>query len=123
MSRFDQRMSTSSGVLMWHNSDAVTYREPGCDPVELSAILGFEAVEEIDGASGRKLKLVRDVTICTDPAGPYGGVALPATNAWFEIDGVDYSIEEVMSRSGTFVRLAVKQSKAIERGRQGMRST
>jgi hypothetical protein len=122
MARFDQRMQASAGLLMWHNADPVTYREDGSDPVELSAILGFDEAAEDDGDFGRKKRIVRDVTILLDPDSEYGGVAQPALNAVVEIGDVEYSVEKIMSQSGTFARLAVKQTRVIERSRRGLRS-
>lgn len=121
MARFDQRMSASAGALMHHNADAVVYREPGRDPVSLQAILGFAATAEYEGEGGRKKRQVTDVTVRTDPTCASGGIANPALHGWFEIDGVEYSIKEIMSRSKTFIRIAVEQTRAIERSRANVR--
>lgn len=121
MSLFDQRMGASSGALMHHNSDPLTYREPGREPVDLFGIVGYEETIEEEHRDGRKQRKVRDVTICTDPDSVYGGVAVPALNATVEIGDAEYAVVSLMSSSGTFVRLMLKQTRAIERSREGLR--
>jgi len=95
--------------------------EPHAEPVDLTAIVGPERTDELDGETGRKLRITREVTILTDPDSDYGGVASPKMSATIEIDGVEWTIAPPVTVDGNTATLTVSRSPQVERGRAGYR--
>lgn len=103
-------------LLMEHHSDSgrVTYTPRNGNVAAVSAIVGNEVATEDRHDTGRRRTLRRPVTITTDPAGTYGGVASPALNATVTVDGVIYAIESVEPLSRDVFDLVLVRHEAME---------
>jgi len=95
--------------------------EPHAEPVDLTAIVGPERTDELDGETGRKLRITREVTISTDPDSEYGGVAAPKMSAKIEIDDVEWAIVAPVTVGENMATLTLSRSPQVERGRAGYR--
>lgn len=131
MSLFDQRMSSAAvPLLMHHNADDVSVTLAGGEPVSLRAIIGFEEHQEDGGSDALRLRLARDITVvkvtgCTpqpvSTAYPYGGLPSGELTATVTINSQQYAVQGVISESGSLIRLALTQTKVMDKSRPGMR--
>ncbi len=102
-------------------SGRVTWTPKGGSAAAVSAIVGQETHTEDTGATGRRRVMRRRLTIATDPAGDYGGVAAPALNATVTVDGVTYAVESIQPRAGDYFDATVARSEAMEVSRGNYR--
>lgn len=101
--------SASLPLLFEQHADSgrVTYTPKGGSTVSLSAIVGNEKAMDDSSAAGERRVLRRPVTITTDPAGTYGGVATPATNATVVVDNVNYAVESLQPLAAGYMTLVL----------------
>lgn len=110
MSVFDTSVTDGATANLFHvfaSSARVKYKEDGLAPVALSAIVGEEKTERIRVGGDIQVRRIVPITITTDPNGPFGGVAVPRTNARIELDGRDYAITAVEDRVGNQVTVKI----------------
>ena len=115
-SEFDELMSELGvPVLMDHlaDADSITYTDGG-GAVTLKAILYDEEAEEVETIDGLVRRIVREITITTDPAGEWGGVAAPKLAATVTIDSVEYAVEAIARRSDNLATLRLVRRSGVE---------
>jgi len=101
--------------------DSITYTPAGGDDVSLTAVVGQEERGELEVEHGRRLRREREVTIATDPDGPYGGVAAPALNDTVTIDSESWAVESISSKADGVATLLVVRFGDVERSQEGYR--
>lgn len=112
-SEFDQNFAdVAVGALMDNQGTTVTYKDPGREDVDVTAIVSQETREEDDGQSHhRGWRRVRNVTFTRDEQSTYGGVATPLVGAVVVITeaGVteEWNVASVVSMCENFVTLKV----------------
>lgn len=115
-SLFDNLMADAGVPVLMDtlaDEDTITYTPAGGEGVPVSAILVAETSEEDEELDGPSQKLVREVSILTDPASEWGGVAAPALTATVTIGGVEYAVEAIKSQDANWVAL-----KLVRRGKR-----
>ena len=100
---------------------SITYTPAGGVAVTLTAIVGAETTEEDEVIDGREQKLIRAVSIHTDPDSTWGGVASPALTAMVTIGGVQYAIESIGSSDENWHTLNLTRRGKVEVSRRGYR--
>jgi hypothetical protein len=108
-------------VLMEYSSGPIRYADPDVPAVDLTALVGPERSEEESDLDRRRRIRIREAKIHRDPAGPWGGVADPRSDATVTIDGLEYSVREI-SLSGTMATLVLIRAETLERTKPGYRN-
>ena len=121
MSDFDDLYSDALQQLADVCGDEVFYTPAGGTPVSVVAIVGLESSEEVEDTRGRHIVRRRDVTIRTDEDAPGGGVEVPAENATFTINEVEYAVSGIVMQGNGYCRLQLTRKTISERSRPGYR--
>ena len=109
-------------ALLAQFGQPITYTPGGGAAVTPYAIVGDETVEEEETLDGRRRRLVRTITLATDPdLTTYGGVAAPALDDTVMIGSATYAVEAIEAESDNFTRLRIMRKPAIEKTRPGYR--
>lgn len=99
----------------------VSYAPAAGDAVDVTAMVGSEESREALDSDGRRVVRVRELTVSTDPAGDYGGVAAVKLNDTVTIDGAAYAVSQVFACSSGLITVEVTRAEDIERSRPGYR--
>ena len=122
MSQFDSLFAdVGLPVLMDQLGRSITYTPASGSPTSLTAIVGNEELKFEETQDGEQQRRVRDITICTDPTGPYGGVASPANLDQVTFGSVVYVVKSIQSVSSGMVRLEAVRIGSHEKSRPDYR--
>jgi len=122
-SKFDEIFGVmAEPALLDQMGEAATYRPAAGGTAAVIAMVGAEeAVDRTETDGDRNIERVRPVTISTDPAGAYGGVANPGANDQIDVGGVTYEVRSVTNKSGNLVTMECVRLGSIEKARPGYR--
>ena len=118
MTTFDDEFdAVAADALMDEFGESATYHPVSGDDVALTVLPTDEQVEERQENDRLVKYRTLAVTISTDPAGDYGGVAAPSVLASVTYGGAKYAIEGVQDTDGSFVDLKLARPELVEHGR------
>ena len=101
--------------------EAVQYLVTGEDAVDLTAIVGAESTEVVDGEHGQVRVRTRTVTISRDASGDYGGVAAVSDRGAFTINSERWAVDGKESETAESVVVRVVRRVSIEKTKAGHR--
>ena len=114
--------SALPAVLEVHGA-SVSYTPKGGDAVTVTAAAGAETVTWIDREGQQTKRRELPLTISTDAAGDYAGVAEPALRATVTIGGELWNVEQITPLAGSFARLSLVRLEPAGRARAAYRGT
>jgi len=122
MSRFDTNFAAAAVPGLFDvMGRSATYTTAAGAAVALTAIIGDEQQQEEDTDRGRRKRVSVQVTITTDAASDYGGVANPQLRDKMTIDGETFSLESVDQQGSGAAVITVVRYELMERGREHYR--
>ncbi len=108
-------------ALLSQFGQSCTYTPAGGAAVALTAMVGAEQSHEGEYSDGRRLIRTRQITLATDPAGPYGGVEDVHLFDTITVGTVTYAVHEIDSRSHSLVTCTAIRTEDMQRSRDGYR--
>lgn len=113
--------SSAAPLMLEIMGKSVTYEDDATDPVTLTAIQSPIAITEEDVDHGQDRRYQTSITITTDPAGDYKGVANPMIGGRVTISGVVWTVDDIEPKSASLVVLHLLRVGSIERTRTELR--
>lgn len=122
MSEFDNMYGMTAAPVMLHiMGDSITYEDDELDPVTVTAIQSAIQVIEEDVEAGQQRRYTTIVSLTTDPTGQHKGVADPRIGGIVTINGLQWTVTDVLPKSPSMVILHLLRVGSIERTRGDLR--